>query len=191
MKNLQSLKKAPWLSAIAISVGLVFASSGFAADVKGSKVSATTAAAAKDHKKAPSFLFVVSADKAKIIHLKDGTYSLVIQKSDMNQVIAFSDRPNRIVKYITGSELQKIWGEGKNSFKKDPPNAVISADNLKPQIVVIHAYELKQGAYHLHINGLTKGAIDRGQIQNLTVTIDDGNWYSVGGECLPCQNGHI
>ena len=181
MKNLQSLKKAPWLSAIAISVGLAFASSGFAADVKGSKASATPAAAAKDHKKAPSFLFVVSADKAKIIHLKDGTYSLVIQKSDMNQVIAFSDRPNRILKDITGSVLVKLWPEGKNSFKKDPPNAVISADNLKSQIVVIHADELKQGAYHLHISGLTKGAIDRGLLLNLTVTIDSNRTYLENG----------
>ena len=73
----------------------------------------------KEHKKAASFLFVVSADKAKITHLKDGKYSLVIQRSDLNRVIAFSDRPYRIVKYITGTELQKIWGEGKNSFSVD------------------------------------------------------------------------
>ena len=183
MKNLQSLKKAPWLSAIAISVGLIFASSGFAADVKGSKVSATTAAAAKDHKKAPSFLFVVSADKAKISHLKDGKASLVIQQSDMNKVIAFSDRPNRIVKEITGSDLVKLWPEGKNSYESDPPNAVISADNLKPKIVVIHADEFNQGAYHLHISGLTKGAIERGHLQNPLITID-------GIQCRPAGDHH-
>ena len=99
----------------------------------------------------------------------------------MNQVIAFSDRPNRILKDITGSVLVKLWPEGKNSFKKDPPNAVISADNLKSQIVVIHADELKQGAYHLHISGLTKGAIDRGLLLNLTVTIDSNRTYLENG----------
>ena len=192
LKNLQSLKKAPWLSAIAISVGLIFASNGFAADAKVIKASATTAAAAYDHKKAPSFLFVVSADKAKISHLKDGKYSLEIQKSDMNQVIAFSDRPNRIVKYITGSELQKIWGEGKNSYKSDPPNAVISADNMKPKIVVIHADEFKQGSYHLHLNGLTKGVIERVNLNNVVVTVDDfGDWFHKAFHQSMCVEGFM
>ena len=172
MKNVQSLKKTPWLSAIQIGVGLAFASSGFAADVKGSKASATNTSVAYDHKKAPSFLFVVSADKAKISPLKDGKASLVIQQSDMKKVIAFSDRPYRIVKEITGSDLINLWPEGKNRFKKGPPNAIISADNLDRQIVVIHADEFNQGAQHLHLSGLTKGAIARGNLNSVVLTID-------------------
>ena len=170
MKNLQSLKKAPWLSAIAMGVGLAFASSGFAADAKVSKASATTAASAKDHKKAPSFLFVVSADKAKISHIKDGKYSLEIQKSDMNKVIEFSDRPYRIVKYITGSDLQKIWGEGKDSFAVDPPNAVLSAANQNPVIVVLDGMHMDKSQVTFHFTS-TQG-LSAGPLIHSSVVID-------------------
>ena len=78
MKNLYILKKAPWLAAIALGLGLSCISSGFAADTNGNKATTPAPAAVKEHKKAPSFMFVVSADKAKITHLKDGQYSLVI-----------------------------------------------------------------------------------------------------------------
>ena len=170
MKNLQSLKKSPWFSAIAMGVGLAFASSGFAADAKVSTASATTAAAAKEHKKAPSFLFVVSADKAKISHIKDGKYSLEIQKSDMNKVIEFSDRPYRIVKYITGSDLQKIWGEGKDSFAVDPPNAVLSAANQKPIIVVLDGMHRDKSHVTFHFTSTHEHTT--GSLSYATLTID-------------------
>ena len=79
MKSLHILKKAPWLAAIALGLGLSCISSGFAVGTENNKVTATkpsvtkvTEESIKKNKKAASFLFVVSADKAKITHLKDG-----------------------------------------------------------------------------------------------------------------------
>ena len=43
-------------------------------------------------KKAPSFLFVVSAKKALLSH-KNGKHTLTIKKDDLDKVIEFSDRP--------------------------------------------------------------------------------------------------
>ncbi len=178
MKNLYILKKAPWLAAIALGLGLACASSGFAADKDKScplknKATATVPAVTKDSKKkAPSFLFVVSANKAKITRLKDGKYSLVIQKSDMNRVIEFSDRPYRIVKYITGSELQKIWGEdGKRSFVVDPPNAVLSAASSKPVIVVLDGMQVskEQVTYTLS----STHVLSPGLLNKLSLSIDN------------------
>lgn len=38
----------------------------------------------------------------------------------------FSDRPQRIVGHLSPKHFVDLWGEGANSFAKDPPNAVLS-----------------------------------------------------------------
>ncbi len=121
-------------------------------------------------------MFVVSADKAKITHLKDGQYSLVIQKSDMNRVIEFSDRPYRIVKYITGGELQKIWGggkKGKNSFAVDPPNAVLSAASQKPVIVVLDGMQVDKSLVTFYFS--STHVLSSGPLNKFSLTIDPVN----------------
>ena len=40
--------------------------------------------------------------------------------------VYFSDRPNRIAGHVATPEMIPLWGEGKNSFTKDPPNATLS-----------------------------------------------------------------
>ena len=177
MKSLDKIKKAPWLAAIALGLGLSCISSGFAADANGNKATTPAPAAVKEHKKAASFLFVVSADKAKITHLKDGKYSLVIQKSDMNRVIEFSDRPYRIVKYITGSELQKIWGEGKNSFAVDPPNAVLSAANQKPVIVVLDGMQVDKDQITFYFS--STHVLSAGLLNSFSLVIDSACTYCI------------
>jgi hypothetical protein len=38
----------------------------------------------------------------------------------------FSDRPQRVVGHMATSDFVELWGEGANSFKDDPPNAVLA-----------------------------------------------------------------
>jgi hypothetical protein len=75
--------------------------------------------------KAPAVEFVQSA---KNISFKDGVLTL----QDVSPVTAFfSDRPERIVGHVRNDMFLKEWNEGKNSFKSDPPNAVLSIFNEK------------------------------------------------------------
>ena len=70
--------------------------------------------------KAPEFLFVQTA---KDIAYKDGVLTL----QDVSPVtVFFSDRPQRIVGHVRNDLFLKKWAEGSNSFKSDPPNAVLS-----------------------------------------------------------------
>ncbi len=47
-------------------------------------------------------------------------------------VVAFSDRPERLVRAITVDMLiDKVWDAGKDSFVKDPPNAAVVTDGKK------------------------------------------------------------
>jgi hypothetical protein len=73
--------------------------------------------------KAPQFLFVQTA---KNVAYKDGVLTL----QDVSPVTAFfSDRPDRIVGHVRNDLFLRQWSEGKNSFKNDPPNAVLSIFN--------------------------------------------------------------
>ena len=57
-------------------------------------------------------------------------------------IFAFTDRPNREHKYISGDEFASYWNDydDENSFKLDPPNAVLTwvdGDEVKEVEVVI------------------------------------------------------
>ena len=83
--------------------------------------------------KAPEFLFVQTA---KDIAYKDGVLTL----QDVSPVtVFFSDRPQRIVGHVRNDLFLKKWTEGSNSFKGDPPNAVLSilSDNAAPTSAVV------------------------------------------------------
>ena len=125
-------------------------------------------------KKAPSFMFVLSAKQAELKKGKDGSTLLVIKKSDLDQTIEFSDRPYRIVKYTTGSDLAKDWSEGENSFAADPPNAVLSSANLKPHIVVLNGISITDDVLTFNFKGMPlQGDIVTHAIRSFVMTIDD------------------
>lgn len=65
-------------------------------------------------------LLVVNADGAKLEGDK-----LVLSGVSAN-TIAFADRPVRAAGHITTDEIVKQWGEGADSFERDPPNATVS-----------------------------------------------------------------
>ena len=87
----------------------------------------------------PSWLFSITSAHGSFKKSKNqkGGYILGIPIKHMNQVLMFSDRPNRIVKSITPSQLKNIWTIGPNSFQNSPPNAVLVAQGLKPRIVTV------------------------------------------------------
>lgn len=79
----------------------------------------------KDKKKSIEWLFVISSKEGEIKKNDQGQYELILNHAHIERVLAFSDRPNRIVKFISPQDFKKLWGEGgKNSFEKHPPNAI-------------------------------------------------------------------
>ena len=163
---MQSLIKTLALGIFTLGLTVSFAGASLAAtDHK-----ATAPAVVKAEHKAPSFLFVVYSEKANIKKLKDGRYTLTMKHTDINHVIEFSDRPYRIVKYITGNNLQKLWSKGKNSFAADPPNAVLSASKLKPIIIVLYSIQVnkKRVTFTIH----STGELDGKTLGQVVVVVD-------------------
>ena len=73
----------------------------------------------------PSYLFVIMSNNGVIQQTSDGSYQLILNHGDVEKVLAFSDRPYRLVRHETGEALKTMWSEGPNSFADDPPNATV------------------------------------------------------------------
>jgi hypothetical protein len=85
-----------------------------------------------DTTNAPEFLLVQNAES---VILEDGQLRLV---GVSPSTLYFSDRPDRIVGRLMTQEYVDYWGHGENSFKSDPPNAVLSIlDTPEPQDIVV------------------------------------------------------
>lgn len=73
-----------------------------------------------DKKKNIEWFFVMTAKKGEIKKNELGQYKLTLAHVKYERVMAFSNKPNRIVKYVSPEYL---WG-GRRSFEKAPLNAV-------------------------------------------------------------------
>jgi hypothetical protein len=79
---------------------------------------------AADEKKAvvPTVLFVQNAESMSY----DKTVGTLTLKNTGSVVTWFTDRPARVAGHIVTPSFVKIWSEGSDSFKSDPPNASLS-----------------------------------------------------------------
>ena len=62
--------------------------------------------------------------------------------------VMFADRPERIAGNMETARFVPFWGEGKDSFSKDPPNAdisIIEGSNLRQVVATLEQPELKDG----------------------------------------------
>lgn len=79
----------------------------------------------KDEKKSKEWLYVVTSKEAEITKNKKGQYVLSLEHAKIERVLAFTDRPNRDVSFISLIGFKRSWkSKNPNSFKTDPPNAV-------------------------------------------------------------------
>ena len=137
-----------------------------------------TATVSDDNKKPPSFLFVVQAKEAELKPVDNDPhrYTLTMQLNDDNvgNIIEFSDRPERIVNMMKAKQLQDLWGEGENSFKADPPNAVLSASGFDARIVILKSLTIDDGklTYTLILPHLRDSSLKGGHLKDMVLTID-------------------
>ncbi|WP_040674727.1 hypothetical protein [Rhizobium grahamii] len=100
----------------------------------------------------------IGATKAKMVPslavLNSGGAKLENGKLTMSGIsavsIVFADRPVRSAGHVLTSEFIKQWGEGPDSFAKDPPNATISVlsgkgDTVADAVVVLKTPKLEGG----------------------------------------------
>ena len=82
---------------------------------------ASTFAFAEDKPAQEEWLFVHTAEEAQV------TNNTTIVMPVTRDIFAFTDRPYRKHAYMTGEQFASMWAKaGSNSFKTDPPNAVLT-----------------------------------------------------------------
>jgi len=142
--------------------------------------------------KAPEFLYVQTA---KDIAYRHGVLTL----QDVSPMtVFFSDRPQRIVGHVRNDLFLKKWAEGSNSFKSDPPNAVLSVFNEKTPptstVVVLNnprlsgnnlSYDVRTLKGDLPTTGIEGTLFIDGSggdwIKSSASCDDDGDWTLAGG----------
>lgn len=71
----------------------------------------------------PQVQFVQTATS---VSFKEGVLTL---NNAAPMTVFFSDRPERLTGQIRTDQFAKLWTEGSHSFRKDPPNALLSVFN--------------------------------------------------------------
>ena len=122
----------------------------------------------KTKKSDKSFLFVHTAESAQVIN---NTTIIMPLKRD---IFAFTDRPNREHYWLNGEQYASLWSSNNtNSFKTDPPNAVltwVNGDVVNELEVVITntTYDGANITYSIKDNL----RINVGKIENVSLFVD-------------------
>ena len=107
-------------------------------------------------------LFVVSAKEGEIYKLNHSsdTHLVTINKKDLKHVIAFTDRPARQAYDLSLSMFSAIWVQGKNNFRVNPPNSVLTDDNGRVSITVLTSFRNDPDTITFRLNREAYKAID-------------------------------
>lgn len=135
------MNKLSGICLVALAAGLLSTAPTFAQDAMSAPAQKTIGATKSQM--VPS-LAVLNSAGAK---LEDG--KLTMSGITANSIV-FADRPVRSAGHVLTSEFIKQWGEGTDSFAKDPPNATISVlsskgDSVADAVVVLKAPKLEGG----------------------------------------------
>ena len=123
-----------------------------------------------------SWLFVHTADNAQV------TNTTTIVMPVTNDIFAFTDRPYRKHIYMNGEKFASLWSEtSENSFKTDPPNAVLTwmdGGEIKEVEVVITGVSSDGDTITYTINDASE--VITGDILNVSLFVDTyNNQYQV------------
>ena len=115
-----------------------------------------------------SWLFVHTAENAQV------TNSTTIMIPLTRDVFAFTDRPYRKHLYLNGKQYASLWStDGTNSFKTDPPNAVLTwvdKDEVKELEVIITNTNFNEGYIIYSIKENSEMVVDT--IKNVSFFVD-------------------
>jgi hypothetical protein len=134
-------------------------------------------------------LFVLEV-KTATIHAKngEGMRELTFKVPDVASVLGFTDRPQRYAFNLTVPALDAIWSAGKDSFAKNPPNAIIKDSRSRVAVTEVAGFSVDGDTVKLSLNRTAFKSVDAGdlltgEVEGLTLFIDS-SWLKVTGAGL-------
>jgi len=103
-----------------------------------------------DDSKNTGYLYVISGTSGSL----DGD---TLTLNGVPNVLYFSDRPARKAGHLSLEKFVESWNKGKDSFKADPPNAVLSIfgeNGSKNTVVELMNPEVKAGSISFNVKVL-------------------------------------
>ena len=129
---------------------------------------------------AEEWLFVHTAEEAQV------TNNTTIVMPVTRDIFAFTDRPYRKHAYMTGQQFASLWADsGSNSFKTDPPNAVLTwveGEDVKEAEVVITGASFDGNS--ITYNRKYSAIVPFGKLNSVSLFVD---CWSACGCSLYCQ----
>ncbi len=126
--------------------------------------------ASQSKKNGLTYDVILSSGKATVRKVKSGVYELRMILPPTNQVLLEPNRPNSSF-YVPLRMLKGIWDLGKDSFKKVPPNAVLSAEKLRPTVVVLTSFSIGKNDTAIFTLS-SKGPFKEGRLRKVVMTVD-------------------
>lgn len=132
------------------------------------------------------WLYVFAAKKA-VVSSKGLTAKIYIQKADIKRVLTFSGRPNRLWSNLDANELLQVFNKpGNNSFKADPPNAVLLYNGIHGRIMELKSAQVKENRLVFSVKLLSgQPAISTKVIGPMQLVIDgyDASTHTCDAPC--------
>jgi hypothetical protein len=122
-------------------------------------------------------LFVLEVKSGTVKKTGDGKRELTFKTSDVSSVLGFTDRPQRHAFNLTVPALTAIWGAGKNSFAKDPPNAIIKDSRSRIGVTEVTGFVVDGDEVTVSLDRMAYKTVDKGDsldgdVEGLTLFID-------------------
>jgi hypothetical protein len=131
----------------------------------------SSSAIAEDAAEPAEWLFVHTA------HTAEMTSATTLVMPVTRDIFAFTDRPNRMHRYMNAHEFVSLWDESEgDTFKADSPNAVLTwvyGDEIKEaEVLIIGAGTAAHGREILYEVKLEAGQGPVGQVGSASLFVD-------------------
>lgn len=125
-----------------------------------------------------AIVMIACTKKVSMLHVIQATNSEIVGNElilrELNDtVVWFADRPVREAGYMQVHDFLKSWDAGKDSFEKDPPNAVLILEDERPVVVelILVSWNQNQAVFKIKKLTGTGSDIPRGK-GRITLYID-------------------
>jgi len=127
--------------------------------------------------KKETVLSMIQAPHGQIEGDEETGYKLTLEEPH-DTVIWFADRPIRKAGYTHIRDFLKAWDKGRDSYEKDPPNAVLVIGNSEPVVVELILVSWNENQATFKLKSLEGEITDKSG--PVTLFVDGFPFYSDG-----------
>lgn len=127
-----------------------------------------------------NWMVVLVSSSGKIVKYESGL-TLILNRKDITNMLQFSERPARLTKQLSATELEQSWEMGGNSFEKDYPNAAIVI-NGQTQVVQLTHMSVTKDTIEFSLKQDGKSPLQEAAVGSTVMFIDSAVGIGMSGK---------